>query len=188
MFHAAVHFYVGKDENYLSVPSFILNVGRSVVPVSASSCPKIYFLLVRRAHFFVHSQLCTSLLDSPPPHPTLLVLHPHKCILRGEAGHFSYIATSPLPSETDIYCMSFTSKRFPKEVGFPLNTFPVFGFKNSFGKGWGEGLIHWFCQAMDLWCSWSFPGDAYEIAWRFWGLTLSNLCVPNYRKPPTCMG
>ena len=104
------------------VPSFILNVGRSVIPVSASSCPKIYFLLVRRAHFLVHSQLCFSLLDSIAPHPTLLLLHPHKCILRGGQGIFH----------------TFPLRRFPLKRIFIVCLLKLRGFL----KRWGVLLIH----------------------------------------------
>ena len=98
--------------------------------------------------------------------------HPLKCILRGGGGsrEFSYISRAPPTSETGIFVWtSFCKiKRLPKEVGSVPHTFSVFGFKSLFRKRWGGGFIHWFCKAMDLWCSWSFPGESYEIAWRFW--------------------
>ena len=96
----------------------------------------------------------------------------------------------PPPSETGItvWTCFCKIKRLPKEMGGAPHTFSVFGFKSLFRKRWGGGFIHWFCKAIDLWCSWSFPGESYEIAWRFWGPSPWNLSLPNYGRPPTPMG
>ena len=77
---------------------------------------------------------------------------------------------APPHSETGIFVWTFVCKieRLPKEVGGGPHTFSVFGFKSLLRKRWGGGFIHWFCKAMDVWCSWSFPGESYEIARRFW--------------------
>ena len=84
----------------------------------------------------------------------------------GEAGICSYISTPPPPLKRVLLYEPFFGKikRLPKEVGDVPHTFSVFGFKSLFRKRWGGGFIHWFCKAMDLWCSWSFPGESYEIA------------------------
>ena len=84
----------------------------------------------------------------------------------GEAGICSYISTPPPPLKRVLLYELFFGKikRLPKEVGDVPHTFSVFGFKSLFRKRWGGGFIHWFCKAMDLWCSWSFPGESYEIA------------------------
>ena len=76
----------------------------------------------------------------------------------------------PPPLWNGYFCMNFVCKikRLPREVGGGPHTFSVFGFKSLFRKRWGGGFIHWFCKAMDVWCSWSFPGESYEIARRFW--------------------
>ena len=105
-----------------------------------------------------------------------MISHPLKCMKR-EGGRDFFIHFHH-PSETGIVWTFFGKiKRLPKEVGGAPHTFSVFGFKSLFRKRWGGGFIHWFFKAMDLWCSWSFPGVSYEIAWRFWG---PSPCPPTF--------
>ena len=107
-------------------------------------------------------------LDTAPYPPPL------KMYGEGGGGREFFIHFPPLPLTRVFIVLTFLGKikRLPTEVGGALHTFSVFGFKSLFRKRWGEGFIHWFCKAMDLWCSWSFPGESYEIAWRFWGPSL----------------
>ena len=49
----------------------------------------------------------------------------------------------------------------------------------------GGDFIHWFCKAIELECSWGFPGEPCRIAWHFWGPCPSNLNLPKRRRPPT---
>ena len=171
------------------VPSFILNVGRSVIPVSASSCPKINFLLVRRAHFF-------------GPLSTLFLVY--LILSRRTQPYSSSTPTNVYWGGRQGIFHTFPLRRFPLKRIFIVCLLKLRGFL----KRWGVLLIHfqylvsktrsekgrervsyidfarpWIFDAHGV-----FPGDSYEIAWRFWGLSLSNLCVPNYRKPPARMG
>ena len=49
----------------------------------------------------------------------------------------------------------------------------------------GGDFIHGFCKAIELECSWGFPGEPCRIAWHFWGPCPSNLNLPKRRRTPT---
>ena len=87
----------------------------------------------------------------------------------GVPGNFSYISRAPPTlKRAFVYELFFVKLRdYLERWGGGPHTFSVFGFKSLFRKRWGGGFIHWFCKAMDVWCSWSFPGESYEIARRF---------------------
>ena len=97
---------------------------------------------------------CTYRMAPNIPHPLKL-----KCMERGGGREF-FIHFHP-PSETGIFVWTFFVKlrNYLKRWGGAPHTFSAFGFKSLFRKRWGGGFIHWFCKAMNLWCSWNFPGN-----------------------------
>ena len=138
----------------------------------AQACAKRCSLDSRSAFYpghFYTKWLLWHTRDHPPP---------LKMYREGGGGREFFIHFHP-PSlkRVLLYELLFDKIKNVKRWGVLLIDFEYLASKACLEKG-GGGCIHWFCKAMDLWCSWSFPGESYEIAWRFWGPSPWNLSLP----------